>query len=110
MLRCYRVPLIPVHRIFSENGDVLIVENEATFDSVSRWNLTYRQFRMVIYGRGLEIEKAVDFLRAQARDRQCQFYYFGDVDRTGISTPYRLSRTLRNRGHPGILPAAAAYR
>ncbi len=59
ILRCYRVPLVPVHRVFTDGTDVIIVENEATFDSVSRWNAEHSKFRMVIYGRGREVEKKI---------------------------------------------------
>lgn len=111
ILRCFRVPIVPVHRVFTEAAlDVLILENEATFDSVSRWNAEHRQFRMVIYGRGREVEKTVEFLLSEAQPKTGEIYYFGDLDRTGISIPYRLSRALERRGGRGIVPAAACYR
>lgn len=111
ILRCYRVPLVPVHRVFPDAAsDVLIVENEATFDSVLRWNAERRRFRMVIYGRGREAEKMADFLRNEVQARPGGLYYFGDVDRTGLAIPYRLSRTLERQGTRGIEPAAACYR
>lgn len=110
-LRCYRVPLVPVHRGFEANtGDVLIVENEATFDSTVRWNVERRRFRMVIYGRGREAEKIGDFLRDEIRAKPGVIYYFGDLDRLGISIPYRLSRTLERQETRGIEPAAPCYR
>ena len=110
-LRCYRVPLVPVHRVFSESkGDVLIVENEATFDSISRWNAKHLKFRMVIYGRGREVEKIAEFLIGEVQTRPGTIYYFGDLDRSGITMPYRLSRTLERKGGCGISPATACYR
>ena len=109
-LRCYRVPLVPVHRVFNNGNDVLIVENEATFDSVSRWNAEYGKFRMVIYGRGREVEKIADFLHGEVQSNPCTIYYFGDLDRLGITMPYRLSRMLEQKGGRGISPATACYR
>jgi hypothetical protein len=109
-LRCYRVPLVPVHRVFADGVDVLIVENEATFDSVSRWNAEHQKLRMVIYGRGREAEKIADFLLSEVETKSGAIYYFGDLDRLGISIPYRLSRTLKQKGGRGISPAGACYR
>jgi hypothetical protein len=110
-LRCYRVPIVPVHRVFTGAAtDVLIVENEATFDSVSRWTALRGQFRMVIYGRGREVEKIGDFLHGEVQTLPGKIYYFGDVDRMGISIPYRLSQTLKRLGGSEIKPAEACYR
>jgi len=111
MLRCYRVPLIPVHRVFTGSAaDALIVENEATFDSASRWNAMHRKFQMVIYGRGREVEKIADFLLSEFQGKSGTIYYFGDLDRSGITIPYRLSRTLVQKQGNGISPATACYR
>ncbi len=109
-LRCYRVPIIPVYRLFNDGTDVLIVENEATFDSTARWNAENRQFRMVIYGRGREAEKIADFLLCEVRTKPGKIYYYGDLDRMGISIPYRLSRALEQKGGCRINPAATCYR
>jgi hypothetical protein len=111
ILRCYRVPLVPVHRVFTGAApDVLLVENEATFDSVSRWNALHSQFRMVIYGRGREAEKVAEFLHNEIQTQPGNIYYFGDLDRLGISIPHRLSRSLKRLGGSEIKPAAACYR
>jgi hypothetical protein len=110
ILRCYRVPLVPVHRVFTDGADVIIVENEATFDSVSRWNTKRMKFRMVIYGRGREVEKIADFLFSEIKAKPGAIYYFGDLDRLGITMPYRLSRILQQKGIQGLSPAAACYR
>ena len=110
ILRCYRVTLVPVHRVFTDGTDVLIVENEATFDSVSRWNAVHRKLRMVIYGRGREVEKISDFLLGEVQIKPGMIYYYGDLDRLGISMPYRLSRTLEQKGGCGISPATVCYR
>lgn len=110
VLRCYRVPLVPVNRFFTDGEDILIIENEATFDSASRWNADHRKFRMIIYGRGREAEKIADFLLSEVKAKSGSIYYFGDLDRLGITIPYRLSRTLKQKGGPDISPAAACYR
>ena len=111
LLRCYRVPLVPVHLAF-ENGasDVLIVENEATFDTVLRWNRLHSQFRTVIYGRGKEVEKAVHFILNEIQSKPGTVYYFGDLDRHGIEMPYRLSRSLVQQGGRPVVPSLACYR
>jgi hypothetical protein len=109
-LRCYRVPLVPVYRVFPTGGDILILENEATFDSMARWNANHHIFRMVIYGRGREVEKIADFLLSEVQSQQGSIYYYGDLDRLGVVIPYRLSRILELKGGPAISPAAACYR
>jgi Uncharacterized protein conserved in bacteria C-term(DUF2220) len=109
-LRCYCVPLVPVHRVFARGVNVIIIENEATFDSVSRWNIEHGAFRMVIYGRGREAEKMADFLFNEVQTNSGIIYYFGDIDRLGICIPYRLSRMLERKGGCGISPAASCYR
>jgi hypothetical protein len=109
-LRCYRVPLVPVHRVFPDGGDILILENEAAFDSVARWNANHHSFRMIIYGRGREVEKIADFLLAEIQSKQGSIYYYGDLDRLGVVIPYRLSRNLELKGGPAISPAGACYR
>ena len=110
LLRCYRVSIVPVHRAFCDGHDILIVENEATFDSISRWNVQHRYFRVVIYGRGREAEKIADFLLDELKTQPGLVYYYGDLDRLGISIPYRLSRLLQGAGGSGVIPAAACYR
>lgn len=111
LLRCYRVPLVPVHLTFEQGGaDVLIVENEATFDTARRWNRQRLHFRAVIYGRGKEVEKTTDFLLTEIQPKPGVLYYFGDLDRHGIVMPYRLSRALVQQGGRPLLPALASYR
>lgn len=111
LLRCYRVPLVPVHLTFANAAPaVLIVENEATFDTVARWNREHAQFRVVIYGRGREVEKIADFLRVQIQTSLGRVYYFGDVDRQGLMMPHRLSGSVERDGGNPIVPALACYR
>ncbi len=111
LLRCYRVPLVPVHLTFANTApDVLIVENEATFDTAARWNRAHAQFRVIIYGRGREVEKIADFLRSQIQTAPGKVYYFGDVDRQGLMMPHRLSGSVERDGGNPIVPALACYR
>lgn len=111
LLRCYRVPLVPVHLAFEHAApDVLIVENEATFDSVARWNREHQQFRAVIYGRGKEVEKTTHFILKEIQSKPGTVYYFGDLDRSGIQMPYRFSRGVIQQGGRSIVPALSCYR
>ncbi|WP_081721798.1 Wadjet anti-phage system protein JetD domain-containing protein [Geminisphaera colitermitum] len=110
-LRCYIVPLVPVHLTFPEaSGDVIIVENEATFDTIARWNRDHLQFRFVVYGRGKEAQKISHFLLHQIAHPRIRYFYFGDIDRSGILIPWNLSRTLKNEGAATLSPAGACYR
>lgn len=64
----------------------------------------------MIYGRGREAETMADFLFNEVQVKPGVIYYFGDLDRLGITIPYRLSRMLERRGGRGINPAAECYR
>jgi hypothetical protein len=100
-----------VHLTFEQTGpDGLIVENEATFDTVARWNRVHRKFRVVIYGRGKEVEKIGHFLLTEIQAKPGTIYYFGDLDRTGIEMPFRLTCTLEQMGGRPIVPALSCYR
>lgn len=111
LLRCYRVPLVPVHMTFTLSApDVLIVENEAAFDTVVRWNRERAQFRAIIYGRGREVEKTTQFLRNQIQSHPGTIYYFGDLDRHGLVMPHRLALAMERDGGRPICPAVACYR
>src|SRR5665213_357752 len=111
LLRCYRVPLVPVHLAFENTAsDVLIVENEATFDTVLRWNRLPSQFRVVVYGRGKEVEKTTNFILKEIQPKLGTVYYFGDLDRHGIVMPFRLSRALVQQGGRPLWPALGCYR
>lgn len=111
LLRCFRVPLVPVHLAFAPAApDVMIVENEATFDTVVRWNRLHAQFRTIIYGRGREVEKITPFLRTQIQSAPGKVYYFGDIDRQGIVMPHRLTMTMEREGGRPVLPALICYR
>ncbi|MDR1282123.1 MAG: DUF2220 family protein [Opitutaceae bacterium] len=111
LLRCYKVPLVPVHLTFpAAKGDAIIIENEATFDSIARWNRIHFQFRFVVYGRGLEIMKATHFLLRQIAHPGIRYYYFGDVDPGGILIPWNLSRILQRETDARLLPAETCYR
>ena len=65
---------------------------------------------MVIYGRGREVEKIADFLFGEVQAKPGTIYYFGDLDRLGITMPYRLSCKLERKGGRGISPATTCYR
>lgn len=112
-LRCYIVAHVPVHRVFPEGAPVLIIsENEAGFDSLCRAAAEFGAFRAVVYGNGLAIEKAVDFLARFVVEQQVsECLYVGDVDEAGLAISYRLNAAISRASLSGIgvKPWVAAY-
>jgi Uncharacterized protein conserved in bacteria C-term(DUF2220) len=111
-LNCYDPVLVPVHRVFQMDAGapdrVLIVENEASFDSFCRWNRMYLFWRVVVWGRGIEVWKGVPFLGEIGTDAT-SYQYFGDLDQMGVSIAYRLSGELLRTGRR-LVPLRGAYR
>ena len=94
-LRCHVVEPTPVTAQFTGGAGILIVENEATFDSFCRLCRSRDTFAMVVYGRGNEILKCTAFLRKTASDHGASaIHYFGDVDRRGLSIAMELTVLL----------------
>ena len=93
LLRCYMVEPTPVAERFDQGEGIIIVENEATFDSFCRVCRQKAVFRLVIYGRGNEIQKCAAYLNREAkRYAVAEIVYFGDVDRRGLEIPHQLSQ------------------
>ncbi len=93
LLRCYIVEPTPVAERFDQGEGIIIVENEATFDSFCRLCRQKAAFRLVIYGRGHEIQKCAAYLNREAnRYAVAQIVYFGDVDRRGLEIPHQLAQ------------------
>jgi hypothetical protein len=112
-LRCYIVAHIPVHRVYAKGAPVLIIsENEAGFDSLCRAAVEFAAFRMVVYGNGLAIEKAVGFLKQMIVEQQVtECLYIGDVDETGLAIPSRLNTAVLDTAASriGVRPWLLAY-
>jgi hypothetical protein len=94
-LRCQVVEPTPVTARFAGGTGILVVENEATFDSFCRLCRHRDTFAMVVYGRGNEILKCTAFLRKTAAELGAlSIHYFGDVDRRGLSIAGELTTLL----------------
>ncbi|HRE04632.1 MAG TPA: DUF2220 family protein [Opitutaceae bacterium] len=91
-LRCYVVPQTPVAERFPAGHGIIVLENEATFDSFCRLSRHKAAYALVVYGRGHEIQKCTAYLRREAeRLAVSQVEYFGDVDRRGLEIPAQLA-------------------
>lgn len=109
VLRCFIVPQEPVHRdcSASEARGIVVIENEASFDSLARWNDDYRRWRHVVFGRGDEVLKCAEYLIRAARS-ECM-HYWGDIDDRGISIPWQLARAIAQNGGPSLVPLTRLY-
>lgn len=108
LLRCYAVEPTPVTARFAHGDKIIIVENEATFDTFCRFAKHKPTYQLVIYGRGNEILKCAAYLRQEAQYRNAaEVLYFGDVDKRGLEIPYYLGQELISG--PKIVPLAEAY-
>lgn len=111
LLRCYVVPHIPVHRVYPQARPALIVsENEAGFDSFCRIAAQFGEFRCVIFGNGLAVEKSRAFLGQAIKDyaiEEC--YYFGDLDAAGLSIAARAAANLKQDFGRELQPWLAGY-
>jgi hypothetical protein len=91
-LRCYVVPQTPVAERFPDGKGIIVLENEATFDSFCRLSRHQAGYALVVYGRGNEIQKCAAYLRREAEKHGVDHVtYFGDVDRRGLEIPAQLS-------------------
>ena len=92
LLRCFVVSPTPVAERFALGTGIIILENEATFDSFCRLSRHKPVFALVVYGRGHEIQKCVPYLQREAsRAGVPEIHYFGDVDRRGLEIPRQLA-------------------
>jgi len=108
-LNCYVPDFVPVHRAGDSHARrVLIVENEAAFDSFSRWNRLNATWHTVVFGRGIEVWKVTPFL-LESWPQDTALEYFGDFDQAGVCIAYRLAQDLQKHGRQ-LLPLRAGYR
>ena len=100
-LKCYPTfePFFYYEQVGADQEiNLLIIENKDTFftlksllqDNISNWNGI--NFDLLIYGEGNKILKSIDYYYEleQYQQREANFYYFGDLDREGVSIWYRL--------------------
>lgn len=81
----------------------LIVENKTTYQALLP-TLQSSQLTTLIYGSGWKISKSLENFHLQFPIKGThRFYYFGDVDRTGISILYKMNQLY------DIVPATIFY-
>jgi hypothetical protein len=79
-----------------EIENILIIENKDTFYSVKKlmaeginnWGET--SFQLLIYGEGNKITRSIEFINELDIPENAKIYYYGDIDREGISIKHRL--------------------
>lgn len=108
-LKCYAPAFVPVHRIGNPlSKRVLILENEAAFDTFCRWNQAAQVWSVIVFGRGIEVWKTVPFLCESWTD-QTIYEYFGDFDQEGVCIAYRLAESLKKHTR-SLVPLKSGYR
>lgn len=78
--------------------NVLIVENKDTFHSfkklmsqgINSWGGI--SFQFLIYGEGNKITKSIDYVDEVGIPEEVNIYYFGDIDKEGVSIKGRLDK------------------
>ncbi len=109
LLRCYVVEPTPVAERFDQGDGMVILENEATFDSFCRLCRQKPVHRLVIYGRGHEIQKCTAYLKREVgRYGVTEIFYFGDVDRRGFEIPHQLAQAASLGAR--VVPLLPAYK
>ena len=77
--------------------NLLIVENKDTFyslkslmlEGINTWGDI--SFQLLIYGEGSKITKSIEFIQELYLPEDLNIYYFGDIDREGVTIKHRLS-------------------
>jgi hypothetical protein len=108
LLRCHPVHPPFVWREAGTGSVLLVVENQATFDSLSRVLPDDAPVGVLAYGAGnhftASVASATDLPRPVDR-----ISYFGDVDAQGLAIPVRAGMVAATMGLPRIEPAGALY-
>ncbi len=108
-LRCYVVEPTPVTERFDQGHGIIVLENEATFDSFCRLCRHTPAYQLVVYGRGHEIQKCAAYLNREAsRLGVTEMFYFGDIDRRGLEIPYQLAHDPATKVK--VIPLLLAYK
>ena len=91
LLRCYVVSPTPITERLPHGRGIIVLENEATFDSFCRLARVVPTWRLIVYGRGNEIQKCVGYLAREIASAGGEpVDYFGDIDRRGLDIPQQL--------------------
>lgn len=108
LLRCHPVHPPFVWRAVGAGSLLLVVENQATFDSLSRVLPGDGPVGMLAYGAGNHFTASVASATGLPRPVD-RIVYFGDVDAQGLAIPVRASMVAAAMGLPPIEPAGALH-
>jgi hypothetical protein len=90
--------LVPVPGLAGGKG-ILVVENQATYRTLSAWNRGTRTFDAVAYGAGNAAGSWARQVRQAADDMgTSRVSYFGDIDAPGIDIAVRFDAAMRGQG------------
>ena len=103
------------YRHNTKSGNVLIIENKDTWATFKRNLIKYKnifglEFDAIIFGEGKKIISSFEFIGDEEfndfNSKKNTFYYFGDVDSSGISILYSL---MQKYSDYNIVPFMAGY-
>ena len=85
--------------------NVLIIENKDTFysikslmrEGINTWGNT--SFQLLIYGEGNKITKSIEFIQELNLPTQGNVFYFGDIDREGLTIKHSLNNKIEQKIH-----------
>jgi hypothetical protein len=95
----YAPEIFMYYRHTTQSGNVLIIENKDTWvtfkkNLISNKNILNFEFDAIIFGEGKKIINSFSFIKDDEfnafNSKENTFYYFGDVDSSGISILYSL--------------------
>jgi hypothetical protein len=111
----YERPVPPLRAArLAAHGDLLLIENQSTFDSA--WRALRNNpgpFAAVAFSNGWEAALAEPTLHVtehlQLREPPATIWYAGDLDLDGLDIPLTLTANLQTRDHPLPRPLTSAY-
>jgi hypothetical protein len=86
-----------VARPLPGGGDWLVVENATTFRTIAAWPEVIPEVSLLIYGAGGQAQAGLPALLAD-RPRPQNVWWFGDIDRDGLSIASRAATAMRVEG------------
>lgn len=112
----YRTPeIFMYYRHNTSSGNVLIVENKDTWTTFKKHlikhnNILGKEFDAIIFGEGKKILSSFQFISESEfesfNSKGNTFYYFGDIDSSGISIMYRFMESYKQYN---IVPFMEGY-
>lgn len=112
----YRTPeIFMYYRHHTTSGNVLVVENKDTWTTFKKHLIKYnkilgKEFDAIIFGEGQKILSSFQFINEAEfnsfNSKSNIFYYFGDIDSSGISIMYRF---MENYEQYNIIPFMEGY-